>query len=220
MAALTAPLPVKSYIMRANIKAYPCLATGQASSPPALELNRRIDGAIDQFAPQSGWRWPDLAFLRRQKDDPGRINPRSREAADHSFNFLAAVAFSTANSASPVRNERWNDPEGARRDGTTRNRGRSDLERALARQLPVPDEAKSDDGRVFVADVPDPPGFSRHGLDAGGRDGKFNAVTAAHLDAPSRARIIDAVMALDRSPSCADLSAALAAAGNKACSRP
>ena len=34
----------------------------------------------------------DMPLLRRQKDDPGRINPISREAADHSFNFLAAVS--------------------------------------------------------------------------------------------------------------------------------
>jgi hypothetical protein len=63
-----------------------------------------------------------------------------------------------------------------------------------------------------VADIPDPPGFSRHGLDADAVTGKFNAVTAAHLDAGSRARIIDAVMGLDRSGSCAGLSLALAAA--------
>jgi 2-methylcitrate dehydratase PrpD len=73
-------------------------------------------------------------------------------------------------------------------------------------------EARCDDGSLLVADIPDPPGFSRHGLDAGAVTEKFNAVTAAHLDAPARAQIIDAVMALDRSPSCADLSRALAAA--------
>jgi hypothetical protein len=64
----------------------------------------------------------------------------------------------------------------------------------------------------LVADIPDPPGFSRHGLDADAVTDKFNAVTAAHLDTSSRARIIEAVMGLDRSPSCADLTKALACA--------
>jgi hypothetical protein len=73
-------------------------------------------------------------------------------------------------------------------------------------------EARCDDGRVLVADIPDPPGFSRHGLDAAAVTAKFHAVTAAHLDAGSRQHIIDAVTALDRSASCADLSTALAAA--------
>jgi hypothetical protein len=73
-------------------------------------------------------------------------------------------------------------------------------------------EARCDDGSMLVADVPDPPGFSRHGLDADAVTGKFNAVTAGHLDAGSCARLIDAVMALDHSPSCADLTQALASA--------
>jgi hypothetical protein len=64
---------------------------------------------------------------------------------------------------------------------------------------------------VLVADIPDPPGFSRHGLDADAVIGKFNAVTAAHLDAGARARIIEAVMSLDRASSCAALTHALAA---------
>ena len=73
-------------------------------------------------------------------------------------------------------------------------------------------EARCDDGNTITVDIPDPPGFSRHGLNAEAVTAKFNAVTAAHLDAGSRARIIEAVMALDRSPSCVDLTNALAAA--------
>ena len=39
---------------------------------------------------------------------------------------------------------------------------------------------------------------------------KFNAVTAKRLGESARARIVDAVMALDGSPSCGALSKALA----------
>ncbi|HEY6255696.1 MAG TPA: hypothetical protein VIY51_07855, partial [Xanthobacteraceae bacterium] len=72
-------------------------------------------------------------------------------------------------------------------------------------------EAATDDGSVLMADIPDPPGFSRHGLDAEAVIKKFNSITAAHLGAPARARIIEAVMALAEAPSCADLTQALAA---------
>jgi 2-methylcitrate dehydratase len=155
----------------------------------------------------------DMPFLRRQKDDPGRIDPTSREAADHSFNFLAAVALiDGAFGLAQFENERWNDPR------VRAVMARLDI--AIDAQLnarspgsfPCRMEAMSDDGKVLVADVPDPPGFSRHGLDAAAVTAKFNAITATHLDAGSRAHIIDAVMALDRSPSCADLSTALATA--------
>jgi uncharacterized protein YbbK (DUF523 family) len=66
------------------------------------------------------------------------------------------------------------------------------------------------DGRKYEAVIADPPGFSRHGLDAAAVTKKFNAVTAKRLDESARKRIIEAVMALDGSPSCGALSQALA----------
>ena len=62
----------------------------------------------------------------------------------------------------------------------------------------------------------DPPGFSRHGLDAEAVTEKFHAITAGRLPQAARDRIVESVMALDRSPSVADVMAALAAA-NAAC---
>ncbi len=64
--------------------------------------------------------------------------------------------------------------------------------------------------KKYVAVIADPPGFSRHGIDAEAVTKKFNAVTAKRLGESARARIIDAVMALDGSPSCGALSKALA----------
>ena len=56
----------------------------------------------------------DTPSLHRQKDDPGRIDPTSREAADHSFNFLAAAAIvDGAFGLAQFDNERWNDADGA-----------------------------------------------------------------------------------------------------------
>src|SRR5262249_29369326 len=85
--AATARLPAESYIMAANVKAFPCLATGQSVVAAGIEMHRRLRGAVEGL---SRFRLviPDTPGLRRQKDDPGRIKPASREAADHSFNFL------------------------------------------------------------------------------------------------------------------------------------
>jgi 2-methylcitrate dehydratase len=216
LAELTAPLPRDSTIMRANIKAYPCLATGQAIVAAGIALNRQVKSALDGDVNRLKHiriAMADMPFLRRQKDDPGRIDPTSREAADHSFNFLAAVAVLDGEfGLVQFANERWNDPQV--RAVMTR------LEIVVDGQLnahspgsfPCRIEAKCDNGSTLVADIPDPPGFSRHGLDADAVTRKFNAVAASHLDSGSRARIIEAVMGLDRSPSCADLTKALAAA--------
>jgi 2-methylcitrate dehydratase len=91
MAVLTAPLQAEGTIMAANVKAFPCLATGQSVVAAGIEMHRRLGGAIDNLA---AFRLviPDTSGYRRQKDDPSRIKPVSREAADHSFNFLAAVS--------------------------------------------------------------------------------------------------------------------------------
>jgi 2-methylcitrate dehydratase len=155
----------------------------------------------------------DMPFLRRQKDDPGRVDPTSREAADHSFNFLAAVAVLDGEfGLAQFENERWNHPDVRAVMARLEIAVDGQLNARSPGSFPCRIEARSDDGGMLVADIPDPPGFSRHGLDADAVTQKFNAVTATHLDAGARARIVEAVMALDRSPSCADLSRALASA--------
>jgi 2-methylcitrate dehydratase len=215
MAALTAPLPAESYIMRANIKAYPCLATGQAIVAAGIGLNREVkrqlNGDVSRLT-HIRVAMADLPFLRRQKDDPGRIDPTSREAADHSFNFLAAVALLDGEfGLAQFANERWNDPQVRAVMARLEIVVDAELNARSPGSFPCRIEARSHDGVILVADVPDPPGFSRHGLDTEAVTRKFNAVTAAHLDAGSRARIIEAVMELERASSCATLTQALSA---------
>jgi 2-methylcitrate dehydratase len=216
LASLTGPLPDDTYIMRANIKAYPCLATGQAIVAAGLALHQQIKaklgGEVSRLK-RIRVAMADMPFLRRQKDDPGRINPTSREAADHSFNFLAAVSLCDGTfGLAQFANERWNDPQVRAVMARLEIAVDAALNARSPGSFPCRMEATSDDGSVLVADIPDPPGFSRHGLDAGAVTAKFNSVTAPHLDAGARERITAAVMELDRSASCRDLSRALASA--------
>jgi 2-methylcitrate dehydratase len=197
VAALTAPLADESYIMRANIKAYPCLATGQAIVAAGLEINRQIGGDPERLA-HVRVVIADMPFLVRQKDDPGRINPTSREAADHSFNFLAAVSILDGEfGLAQFDNERWNDPKVRAVMGKLDIAVDAELTKRSPGSFPCRIEAKGTDGKTYLADVPDPPGFSRHGLEEGAVTRKFNAVTAPHLTRPARERIIEAAMTLD-----------------------
>src|SRR5215831_6008566 len=110
-AALTAPLPAEGYIMAANVKAFPCLATGQSVVAAGIEMHERIGGKIDGLRDFT-LVIPDTPGLRRQKDDPGRIKPATREAADHSFNFLAAVSLLDGEfGLAQFDGERWQDPK-------------------------------------------------------------------------------------------------------------
>jgi 2-methylcitrate dehydratase len=210
-AALTAPLPAEGYIMAANVKAFPCLATGQSVVAAGIEMHERIGGKIDAV---TGFTLviPDTPGLRRQKDDPGRIKPTSREAADHSFNFLAAVSLIDGEfGLAQFDGERWNDPKvGALM-------ARLEIVNDPAWNARVPDsfpsslKVRTKDGREHVVEVPYPPGFSRGRLDGETVVKKFNALAEPHLQQSARQRIVDTVMGLEKSPSGTEVMNAIAA---------
>ena len=207
---LSAPLEPDSYIMSCHMKAFPCLATGQGVVAAGLDLHQQIKGDIDRLK-QITLAIADTPSLRRQKDDPGRIDPQSREAADHSFNFLAAVALvDGAFGLDQFANERWNDPKVREVMARLTIVCDSSLNDRAPGAFPCAIRAAGQKGENYEAVVLDPPGFSRHGLDAGAVTNKFNAITAKRLDENARARIVEAVMGLDRSRSCDALSKALA----------
>ena len=214
--SLTAPLAAECHLMGCHVKAYPCLATGQSIVHAGLDIHRQVDGDVGRLGPITV-AIADTPSLRRQKDDPGRIDPTSREAADHSFNFLAAVAIvDGVFGLAQFDNDRWN--AAAVRDVMARLEIVCDpsLNARSPGGFPCVISAKGTDGKDYVAAVLDPPGFSRHGLDADAVAGKFHAITANRLPQTARDRIVESVMALDRSPSVAEVIAALAAA-NGAC---
>ena len=203
--ALTAPLPVESYV-----KAFPCLATGQSVVAAGIEMHHRLRGAVDRL---TGLRLiiPDTPGLRRQKDDPGRIKPASREAADHSFNFLAAVSLIDGEfGLAQFDGERWNDPKVCALMARLEIINDSSWNRRAPDSYPCSFAVRTEDGREEVVEVPYPPGFSRGRLEAETVMKKFNTLTAPHLARGARDRIIEAVMALDESASCAELMAPVA----------
>jgi 2-methylcitrate dehydratase len=210
-ADLTAPLPAESAIMAANVKAFPCLATGQ-SVAAGIEMHQRLCGAVD------GLRTfrliiPDTPGLRRQKDDPGRIKPLSREAADHSFNFLAAVSLiDGAFGLGQFDGERWADPEVCALMAQLEIVNDSAWNTRAPDSYPCSLQVTTHDGREELVEVPYPPGFSRGRLDAETVVKKFNTLTSPCLTQAARDRIVERVMALDESPSCTELMEAVGAA--------
>ena len=107
--SIAGPIPADSYIMNSHMKAYPCLATGQAIVAAGLNLHRQVNGDVDRLT-KITVAIADKPTLVRQMRDPGRVDPQSREAADHSFNFLAAVALLDGDFAlAQFDNDRWHD---------------------------------------------------------------------------------------------------------------
>jgi 2-methylcitrate dehydratase len=212
MEAMTAPLPADSYLMGCHIKAFPCLATGQGIVAAGLKLHEQLNGDVEQLT-HIKVAIADTPSLQRQKDDPGRIDPKSREAADHSFNYLAAVALLDGEfGLDSFENERWNHPKVREMMSRLEIVCDASLNPRSPGGFPCAMHGRGKDGKTTLVEVLDPPGFSRHGIDAGAVVKKFNSITSHQLGASSRQRIIDAAMALDTSASCAALMEAVATA--------
>ena len=156
----------------------------------------------------------DYRVIKRHQDDPGRIHPLSREAADHSFPFLVAVTLiDGALGSAQFENERWHDPKvKALMSRIVMSRDAKWNARAPG-AYPCTIRARDVDGRDFIAEVPYPPGFSQSGVDeAAVIIEKFHAVAAPVL-AAARERIVDAVMEFHHSPSTTTLDAAISTQG-------
>jgi 2-methylcitrate dehydratase len=200
-----APLPDDGFIMRSAIKVFPCFAGGQSAVAAGIALHRRVGGNVDQFK-TIRVALADLPIVRRWLADPGRIEPRTREAADHSLHFLIAVALLDGTfGLRQFDNARWAEPKVqalmARLDIATD----ADLTRRAGEAYPCALHATGHDGRPYDAEVLQPPGFSPNGLDTQTVLDKFAGVTERHLASDARNRLVDAVMALDKAISCEGL---------------
>src|SRR4029077_1058994 len=175
-----------------------------------IALHRRVGGNVDQLK-TIRVALADLPMVHRWLSDPGRIGPRSREAADHSLHFLIAVALDEGTfGLRQFDNARWNDAKMralmARLDITTD----ADLTRRAGAAYPCAIHATGHDGQPYDVEILEPPGFSLDGLDTQTVLDKFARVTERHLPPDAQSRIVDAVMALDKAISCDGLMQLLA----------
>jgi 2-methylcitrate dehydratase len=212
---LTKPLSGDSYLMRSNVKAFPCVATAQAAVAAALDLQRQIGGNVGRIE-RLRVVMADLPAVRAHQQDQERADPKSREAADHSFPFVISAALTDGSfGLAQFYDERWNDP--ALRALMSRIEMTTDA--ALAKRAPGSYpcrlEAKTNDGGSYQAEVLFLSGFSSGDLKAGAVITKFEELNAPHLPAALRTSIVDSIMALDESPSLSALQAALAQAGRE-----
>lgn len=207
---LVKPLSEPGFILQSNIKPYPCLATGQAAVAAAIKLRTQIAGGLDRIC---GLRivMADRGNIRRQQADPGRTDPRSKEAADHSFPFLVAVALIDGQlGPAQFEGERWNDA--AVRSVMSR------IEMTVDPGLVGPDpssypcrlEAIDTTGQKVVVEVDRPPGLARFGIEEELVLDKFHATASRFLTRSQCDRMVDATMGLCRARDLGQLASALA----------
>jgi 2-methylcitrate dehydratase len=209
LSGLTVPLAERCYIMMAHVKAYPCVATGQSAVAAALKLHKSMRGDLDSVQ-RIDVIMADYPFLRRQQQDLHRRHPDSREAADHSFNFVIAAALLDGEfGLAQFEGERWTDPQ---------------VKALMEKMVMIADPGWNGrapgsypcairligkDGHEQTAEVPYPPGFSRNGMDEEAVVEKFHRSAAAALEKTARDNVIAAVMDLDKGGTLAPVFAAI-----------
>lgn len=203
---LGAPLPADGFIGKVAVKAYPCFAGAQSAVAAALALHHRVGGDVGRLEGKIRVTLADLPIVRRQMSDPGRIKPQSREAADHSLQYLIAVALIDGTfGLKQFEGERWTDPQVValmeRLDMTTD----PGLARRAGEFYPCALQATDLGGETHHVEVLRPPGVSPDGLDTIGITEKFTRLTDEALAPSQRDRIIDAVMTLDTASRCDQL---------------
>ena len=210
LSVLAGPFDGADAILANHVKAYPCVATGQAAVAAALELHGAVKGHT-QAIEKIDIIMADYPYVRGQQTDPGRINPQSHAAADHCFPFTVAVAL-TDGEMTPrqYENERWFDPHiCALMDRTTMSNDAALNEKAPY-ALPCRVEVTMADGAIHAAEVLFPPGFSKGRIARADVIDKFDTFTGPMIDDARREGIKQLVFRLDELASVDELMAALA----------
>jgi 2-methylcitrate dehydratase len=190
-----APEQANSYIMKAQVKTYPCVATAQGAVAAALEMHRVQGGSVDRLR-RVRVVMPDYPNIREHQQDRARARPISREAADHSLAFLVAVSLiDGALGPAQFENERWVDPKVRE----LMDRLEFVTDPALARRAPLTYscaiEAHDNEGRNQLVEVLNP--FSEAGIDVEAVIRKFRLATS-HIEPSAAERVIERIMRLDQ----------------------
>ncbi|MFM2129241.1 MAG: hypothetical protein RL477_787, partial [Pseudomonadota bacterium] len=196
--ALARPLAEAPALMMAAIKAYPCLATGQTVAAAGIALAAKVKGRLGEIRAITVTQ-ADAPIIVRQQADPGRLDPRSREAADHSFPFLAAVGLIDGRlTPRTFDDERWHAPQVRALMARMRFAVDADLAARAPGGYPARMAIDMADGSRFDTEVLAAPGMAPGGVPEAAIIAKFDAVTDGILAPARRDEIKAMVLALER----------------------
>ncbi|HEY7301662.1 MAG TPA: MmgE/PrpD family protein [Xanthobacteraceae bacterium] len=206
---LVAPLGGLHMVEGVTIKAYPGMDTSQAAAEAAVKsaagrkLRARDIESIELVM-------NDHPMTLDQSSDPVRRTPHSRETADHSYQYIVAVALLDGElTPRQFRSGRWLDPDVC----DLMNRMTIANDPAWTRKalggFPCTVRLRTSDGRVTTVEVPFATGHARNKMSHADVVAKFRYCVDGRLS-PGRAdEIIAAVDNLDRLPSIRSLTSLL-----------
>jgi 2-methylcitrate dehydratase len=199
---LVGPIGDRLKISEVGIKAYPCIGTAQAMVAAVLALRSTIDDPIKEIKDVE-LRMADIPFVRGQVEDEDRRHPSSRETADHSFYYLAAIALRDGElTQAQFEGERWLDPSVKALMERMRIRTDAGLNGYTPGSYPCVAHVIGIDGASRTAEVFYPKGHPQNRMSPSEVKGKFRGSTRAVL---SEARQTEVIALVDRLESLASV---------------
>jgi 2-methylcitrate dehydratase len=197
---LTAPIAGEHAILKSNVKAFPCLATGQGAAAAGIKIHKELGGKTDHIE-SIDVIMLDHPFIKGQQDDEDRRHPHSREAADHSFYYIPVVAMMDGEfTPRQFRDDRWLKPDVVALMKKTHMKADPTWAKRAPNGYPCSLRVKTKDGKEHFTEVDYPPGYSKNGqgVIASEIEAKFDSVTRTALDDKRRKAIKETASNLDK----------------------
>jgi 2-methylcitrate dehydratase len=195
-AQLWAAPPATLQIMTSTIKTFPCIGTAQALVAAAIALAPKLQGRHDQIRRIAAI-MAHLPMIVNQQAEITRRQPRTREDADHSFTFLAAVALvDGALTERQFDDKRWLQPEMRALTAKVELETSAEISSRAPDSMPARIEVELDGGERLISECLYPPGhsFPERGLDRDVTVRKFREVTDGLLGTSAADDIISLLL--------------------------
>jgi 2-methylcitrate dehydratase len=207
---LVAPMRDPFRISDVGIKAYPCIGTAQAMVAAVLAGRSIVSDPVKEIEGIE-LRMADIPFVRGQVEDEDRRHPNSRETADHSFYYLAAIALLDGElTPAQFEGDRWLDPSVKTLMERMSIRTDSSLNAYTPGSYPCVAQINGTHGQSRTVEVFYPKGHARNRMSSSEVEDKFRRCTRAVLSKAQQSDIIALVQHLESLASINELMSALA----------
>jgi 2-methylcitrate dehydratase len=208
---LMEPIRDRFRISDVSIKAYPCIGTSQAMVAGVIQARQKLVDPVKEVK-HLEIRMADTPFVRGQVEDEDRRYPTSRETADHSFYYLAAVALLDGElTEAQFEDGRWFEPSVTALMERMTIRTDASLNKYTPESFPCVLKIATANGENRTVEVFYHKGHAKNRMSAAEIEGKFRACARGVLSEAEQTTIISLVYDLEKLNSVNELMAELAA---------
>jgi 2-methylcitrate dehydratase len=192
--------PIRDHfrISDVSIKAYPCIGTAQSMVAAALQARAAIPDPLKDIKHLEVL-MADTSFVRGQVEDKDRRRPTSRETADHSFYYLAAVALLDGElTEAQFEDSRWLEPSVTTLMERMTIRTDASLNKYTPESFPCVLQITTASGEKRAVEVFYHKGHAKNRMSLVEVEGKFRACARGVLSEAQQTKVISLVRDLEK----------------------